>query len=182
MSALRWLPLVALALVGCGSTTDNPSRGAGSVSASCPGTTDQDRLECEALTATNQARAQGTTCVSGPYPAVGPLEMSSALRTAARRHAEDMAKNDYLAHESRGDGRTVADRVTALGYEWDAVGENIAGGSPTAEGAIQQWLGSPDGHCELMMSSDYQDVGLGYAYDANSEYQHYWVMVLGSLR
>jgi uncharacterized protein YkwD len=63
--------------------------------------------------------------------------------------------------------------MESAGYSWASAGENIAGGSATAEDAVAQWMGS-DGHCANIMSPDYVDIGVGYVDDARL-----WTQVFG---
>jgi len=126
------------------------------------------------LALVNQTRAAGTTCTGVAMPPVSALTMSSVLRQVARAHAEDMATNDFFAHKNLS-GQSPADRVTAAGYDWSAVGENIAGGKSTAEETMQQWLTSTEGHCENIMSDKYTEIGVGYAYSETHQYKYLWV-------
>src|SRR5262245_17823641 len=52
-----------------------------------------------------------------------PLKMNPKLMDAARKHAENMAKQDKLEHVL--DEKTPADRVKTAGYKYRACGENI---------------------------------------------------------
>ena len=56
------------------------------------------------------------------------------------------------------------------------VGENIAAGSATPETVVKQWMNSP-GHRANILNSDYEELGVGYAYKSGSEYGHYWVQM-----
>ena len=64
-------------------------------------------------------------------------------------------------------------RIRAEGYAYASAGENIAWGHPTPEAVVGAWLASP-GHCRNIMNADYRVVGIGYAYDPESEFGHYW--------
>jgi uncharacterized protein YkwD len=55
---------------------------------------------------------------------VRPLAVSEPLVIAARVHSDDMAANDYLAHESA-IGDAPADRVRAAGLDYEEVAENL---------------------------------------------------------
>ena len=63
-----------------------------------------------------------------------PLRPSFRLLVAARTHAANMAARDRLAHEL--DGTGVTDRVTAAGYVWARVGENIGWNARTPRDAV----------------------------------------------
>lgn len=178
------LGLLALFGMGCGSDDDGGG-GSAEAGSGCPNDgsgydSDAQKLECEVLTLVNQYRAQGASCGGDAMPAVGALKMNAPLRTAARNHAIDMATHDYFDHDSQ-NGTTAFERMTAAGYEWRAAGENIAAGSGTAAGVMDQWMNSP-GHCRNIMSGDFIDIGIGYRLESGSQYQHYWVQDFGSPR
>lgn len=127
----------------------------------------------EMLSLVNRARATSRKCGATTYPAVPPLALNARLIAAAQGHATDMANANYFDHEGR-DGSSVADRVTAEGYAWRAVGENIAAGQRTTQAVMTAWLASP-GHCRNLMSADYTELGVGDATNADSRYKIYWV-------
>ena len=172
------LVLAAALLGGCSSLDDDAGSGARAGSA-CPDDGSgydlhAQALECQVLELVNHVRASGTTCSGTPRPSVPPLSMNAALRQSARSHARDMAENNYFSHDSQ-DGRSFFDRISAVGYRFSNAGENIAAGSDSAEAAMQQWLDSTAGHCENIMSPKYVDIGVGYAANAQSRFEHYWV-------
>lgn len=114
---------------------------------------------------------------------LSPLTSDSRLHSAARGHASDMACNDFFSHTGS-DGSNVGDRVSAQGYSWTRVGENIyAGsgsyGSPGA--AVQAWMDSP-GHRANILNSDFTQIGVGYVYFADSTYRNYYVTVFATPR
>jgi hypothetical protein len=106
-----------------------------------------------------------------------PLSYDHHLAAAARDHSEDMGLQDYFSHTSL-DGRTPPDRITAAGYSYNAYGENIAGGQPTPEDVIDAWMSS-SGHRANILNSTFCDIGVGYAYQAQSTYRHYWTQNFG---
>jgi hypothetical protein len=106
-----------------------------------------------------------------------PLSSDASLATAARNHSEDMGVQDYFSHTSL-DGRTVADRITAAGYSYSTFGENIAGGFPTPQTAVEAWMSSA-GHRANILSPNFCDIGVGYVYVPNSTYGHYWTQDFG---
>jgi len=141
-------------------------------------TVDPTAFEDQVLVLVNQRRAAGATCGGTPYPAVGPLSMNPNLRIAARGHSLDMASQNYFSHTSL-DGRTFDQRISAAGYggsfPW---GENIAGGQPSPQTAVDEWMLSP-GHCSNIMSGSFHVIGVGYAYTGTSTYRHYWTQDFG---
>ncbi|AQG79433.1 CAP domain-containing protein [Spirosoma montaniterrae] len=134
----------------------------------------------EILTYINQARSKPCQCGTTTYPAVPALSLNTQLNAASDKHALDMATNNYFSHTGR-DGSQPWDRMTREGYVWRAAGENIAAGYTTTRAVVDGWLRSP-GHCRNIMSANFKDLGVGYAYSAGSTYRHYWVTNFGTRR
>ena len=106
-----------------------------------------------------------------------PLAYDYSLAAAARDHSEDMGVQDYFSHTSL-DGRTVGDRILAAGYSYNTYGENIGAGQPTPEIIINSWMSS-SGHRANILNPNFCDIGVGYAYVADSTYRHYWSQDFG---
>ena len=106
-----------------------------------------------------------------------PLNWNNQLHEAARDHSEDMAANNYFSHTSL-DGRTAWDRMEDAGYQWGSAGENIAAGYSTPQAVVNGWMNSA-GHRQNILSPGYCDLGVGYAYDPSSTYDHYWTQDFG---
>ncbi|EYB68751.1 Allergen V5/Tpx-1 related [Deinococcus phoenicis] len=130
----------------------------------------------QVLTLTNQARAQARSCGATSFAATTPLTSSAQLEQAAQGHAADMAAKNYFSHTSQ-DGRTMAQRITATGYSWRTIGENIAAGQPTPESVVAGWLAS-EGHCRNIMNPSFKELGVGYA--QGGAYGSYWVQDFGA--
>jgi uncharacterized protein YkwD len=108
--------------------------------------------------------------------------MQDQLREAARFHSQWMGETDSFNHDSPGgpNGDTWIDRIENAGYTgYTAIGENIAAGSATAQGVIDQWMSS-DPHCANIMDPAFEDIGIGYAYAEGSTYGHYWTQDFGA--
>jgi uncharacterized protein YkwD len=102
--------------------------------------------------------------------------MQSQLTTAARNHGTDMACNHFFSHTGS-DGSTVAMRVAAQGYSASWVGENIfAGWSASPQSAFDWWMGSAP-HRANLLNANYTEIGIGYIYEANSDYKGYFTAV-----
>ncbi|CAE8630945.1 unnamed protein product [Polarella glacialis] len=123
-------------------------------------------------------RKVGFTCPGGQVfaPNAVPLKFDCRLWKAAQLHSQDMADNNYFSHTSQ-DGRSPWDRASAQGISANA--ENIAAGSSTAQGTLDQWKSS-DGHCLNMMNPSYPVFAVGYGYNSGSSYKHYWTQMLSS--
>ena len=128
------------------------------------------------LDLTNAARAQARTCGTTSYAATTALTYNTALEQAAQVHATDMATKNYFSHTSQ-DGRTFDQRITAAGYSWTRIAENIAAGQSTPESVVAGWLTSA-GHCANIMNPALKELGVGYA--QGGSYGHYWVQDFGT--
>jgi uncharacterized protein YkwD len=137
-------------------------------------------FQVELLNRINQARQSGRVCGSQSMPAVRALTWNSQLLQAATGHAADMASNNYFDHTSL-DGRTFSQRITAAGYPWHAVGENIAAGQNSVATVMNSWLAS-EGHCRNIMNASYTEVAVACSASSSSTYRTYWVMDLGASR
>jgi uncharacterized protein YkwD len=142
-------------------------------------------VELEAMNRVNYARQHGFNCATKGYgaAAVPPLTPHLKLRAAARKHAADMQKRGYFAHDTP-DGVTVKDRVTKVGYAWSRASENILGGArlgSSARNAVKWWLESPV-HCRNIMNPSYKHFAAGHVFvpaDA-AGIQRYWVLVFAA--
>jgi uncharacterized protein YkwD len=134
-------------------------------------------FEADALRLINERRAAGATCgAKGVFASAPPLAWQSQLTSTAYAHSRDMADHNYFAHDSQ-DGRTMASRVTAAGYSWSTVGENIAAGYGTVQHVIDGWMAS-DGHCANLMNPRFTEFGMACARNDASTYRTYWTQDL----
>ena len=72
----------------------------------------------------------------------------------------------------------VWDRAEYLGYNYNYIGENLAGGQLTVEDAMAGLLDSP-GHCANIMNPHYTEFGSAIIVNDNSLYVRYWTQVFG---
>lgn len=105
---------------------------------------------------------------------VAPLSMSSKLQAAAQAYAEHLAADGQFSHT---DGSQLGDRITAAGYQWSAVGENLGLGQRSPAQIVAAWMASP-GHRANMLNPDYVDVGVGIA--TRPDGQIIWCLDLGA--
>ncbi|MCD8090608.1 MAG: CAP domain-containing protein [Clostridiales bacterium] len=94
------------------------------------------------------------------------LKISEKLTEAAQEHAEDMYLNNIFSH-TYSNGDTIADRVE--GY--NCLGENIAFGCTSAEGAVSGWMNS-EGHRANILYEGFTEIGVGFK-------EGYWVQMFG---
>ena len=95
------------------------------------------------------------------------LAPSAQLEQAAVLHSQWMLDNDVFSHTGAG-GSTPGSRMTAQGYTWFAVAENIgynsSSGSVTVEGSIAnlyEGLFRSEGHRVNTLNGTYSEVGVG---------------------
>jgi uncharacterized protein YkwD len=145
-----------------------------------PAHSDAGEVAAELLQRINLARARPRRCGDKSFAPAPPLQPNALLSRAAEAHAQDMVSHDYFAHQGS-DGSTPAQRVSATGYRYQLVGENIAAGPETAADAAEGWLASP-AHCENIMDPRFSESGVGYAANASGTPQIYWVQEFGAPR
>jgi uncharacterized protein YkwD len=133
------------------------------------GLRDLRRVQAEMLAAVNAERRKAGAPLLRP---------SARLDQAAQRHAEDMLARRYFAHESP-EGKTVRERARAAGYEWQAIGENIAEGQLSVAEVMDTWMHSP-GHRRNILDRDFRELGAGLTLGkSGGEWQAVWVQTFG---
>ena len=90
---------------------------------------------------------------------LGALAINGKLNTAAQNKANDMAARDYWSHNTP-DGQTPWTFITAAGYDYITVGENLAYGFATSADTVAGWMNSAP-HRANVLNSNYVDVGFG---------------------
>lgn len=109
-----------------------------------------------------------------------PLSLNERLDVAAQLHADDMLARSYFAHRGP-DGKTVRERARLAGYEWSAIGENLAEGQQSVDEVVEAWMRSP-GHRENILDRKYTETGFGLALGRDpkkGEYRVLWVETFG---
>lgn len=139
--------------------------------------TEEQQLMLELV---NQARSGVRQCGLDLFQAGPPLQWSCDLEKAAAAHSLDMKTNNFFSHQGS-DGLQVANRIEAVGYPWQAVGENIAAGYLSAESAVKGWLKS-SGHCKNLMNPVYSEFGSAVEFTQKAEFSSYWTQVFGDPR
>ena len=174
--------LAALSLSACNSQTASlPSVGQSSgqpsgVQTSASASASNAALTAQVLQLVNAARAQGGRCENQTFAPAAALSWNTRLAAAAQAHADDMAAHNYFSHDSL-DGTTFDKRITAAGYLWRSVAENIAAGQPTPQEVMAAWIASP-GHCRNIFNPDLREMGVGFA--QGGTYGEYWGQDFGS--
>ncbi len=156
-----WCLLGLLGGLACaGVPAQQTSRGSQEVD-SCPATPGQVTLNL----VNSERRLHG-------LPALAP---DLLLIAAARAHAEDLARTGRTTHHGS-DGSTPDQRVTAAGYAWTAVGENIAAGQTSPEDVVAEWMKS-EPHLRNLLNRQFTSAGVAMIDAPTSRWGTYWVMV-----
>jgi len=109
---------------------------------------------------------------------IAPLTRNAKLDSAAQRHSNDMACNNFFDHTGS-DGSSPWDRMDQAGYNWMRAAENIAGGYSTPASVVAGWMNS-SGHKANILNADLKDIGIAYAYKSTTTYGHYWTTDFGT--
>jgi uncharacterized protein YkwD len=104
----------------------------------------------ELLNAINQYRAQN---------GLGPVQYNPALDQASQGHSNDMASTGTMSHTGSG-GTDPGQRISASGYQWTHVNENVAAGQDNVNQVLQDWIRSP-GHNKNLLDPNVTEIGLG---------------------
>lgn len=151
------------------SDTPTPSSGGDAGDASCVFTVDTARQD-GVLTAINVYRLQNG------LPA---YKIAQELSLAAQSHAEDMACNQLFYHEGS-DGSTPQMRAEVAGYA-GVLTENVYGSyPPLSPEEVKEWWRWDQGdprHNANLISTQYSEVGIGYAFFDNFGY---YVVLFGA--
>lgn len=99
------------------------------------------------------------------------LVQDEKLAAIAQKKAEDMANNNYFAHQSPTYG-SVGQMLDSFNYTWTGYGENIAQGYTTPKATVDSWMNSTD-HRANIINTKFTNIGAGYATDTNGT--TYWV-------
>ncbi|MFP5286762.1 MAG: CAP domain-containing protein [Thermoanaerobaculia bacterium] len=135
------------------------------------GLRDRDRVREEMLARVNAERRKA---------GLRPLRLNSELDKSAQRHAEDMLARGYFDHESPS-GTTVRERSRAAGYDWSAIGENLAFGQTSVDEVVETWMDSP-GHRKNILGRNFSELGVGLALGKGRDGKHQvlWVQNFGA--
>jgi uncharacterized protein YkwD len=83
------------------------------------------------------------------------LKVNQRLNRSAQSWNQAMINSGNFTH-----GANFAGRISAVGYNWQTAGENIATGFPTPRSVVTAWMASPD-HCRNILDPSFHDVGTG---------------------
>ena len=98
------------------------------------------------------------------------LSYSQRLEAAADAHVQDLWARGFFDHVNP-DGLGPSERALEVGFCHQYVGENIAAGQISAEGAMIAWQNSPP-HNDNLLEPDFAYVGMGHFVAPTG--RHYW--------
>lgn len=105
------------------------------------------------------------------------LTVDTETAAFAQSHAEDMAFNNFLSHN--GSNSSFGERMAQHNIshsDAQIFGEILAIGTP--QNAMEQWR--RDEHWGFLFGSDYNQIGVGYAYNSCSDYGGYFTVDFGN--
>lgn len=103
------------------------------------------------------------------------LEIDSDLMDMASTRAEEIVENYTHTRPDGSDWKTVFGE-----YGWSIPnhrGENIYASPKTAKEAVDGWMNSA-GHKANILQEEISKIGVGYYYNSDTEWKHYWVMIV----
>ncbi|MBV7409174.1 CAP domain-containing protein [Maritimibacter sp. DP1N21-5] len=103
---------------------------------------------------------------------VQPLRWNGQLDQAAQSYAGYLHATGQFSHTAG--NSTVGERVSATGYQWRKVGENLAQGFTDENDVIDAWEGSSE-HKKNQNDPDFEDFALGVSGTGRDAV---WVLVL----
>lgn len=155
----RWARLLAAGLLLAAALVAVRPTGADALTAQ----QQQQLSEAQAVfTALNRERA------ANGRPA---LRWNNLLVNAAHTHTLAMIRTQTLSHQVAGEA-SLGSRVTAAGYRWRALAENVGKASyprytaMAIQNAFYAERYPNDGHRRVMLSATYRDVGISVVFDA----------------
>jgi uncharacterized protein YkwD len=97
---------------------------------------------------------------------LAPLKGHAQLDAAALLHSTNMGVRNFFMHCDPDTLTSPGARMSAAGYAASGWAENIAAGSSTAAGVMEQWMGSA-GHRANILGTSNNELGIGYYFDAS---------------
>jgi uncharacterized protein YkwD len=92
------------------------------------------------------------------------LAENARLNRSAQGWTNTMVSQRAFSH-----GADFASRISAAGFRWSSVGENIATGFTTAAAVVRGWMAST-GHCQNILNPAFRSVGTGVSRRAIAGY------------
>jgi uncharacterized protein YkwD len=129
--------------------------------------------------AVDAGRAAGIISAYRSSQGLGRVTVESRLMDAARSYARVMGQTERVNHRI---GGSLAKRVTAAGYDWGAVAENLAAGQTNLDVVFDGWKASA-GHRQNLLNPLVTEIGIA-AVTAPSGFgsRNYWALILATPR
>ena len=109
---------------------------------------------------------------------LAPLSVNVELTQAADLQSGNMAQLETMSHTLPGTATPdLASRAAAVGYQYSAMGENIAWNYADADAVVAGWMASP-GHRANILNPKFTEIGVSVALSANGE--PYYTQEFGS--
>ncbi|MGY4690661.1 CAP domain-containing protein [Salibacterium sp. K-3] len=118
-------------------------------------------VKAEVIALTNEEREK---------QGLNSLKEDETVAKAAQAKSEDMAENNYFAHQSPTYGSPF-NMLKEYGADFRSAAENIAAGQATPEQAVEGWMNS-EGHRKNILNEDLTHIGIGY-----EENGRYWTQM-----
>jgi uncharacterized protein YkwD len=132
-----------------------------------------------AAIAVDAARAASLVSAYRVEHGLGPVAIDSRLMQAAGRQALAMGERDRMGHRV---GGSLPRRVTAAGYDWGAIAENLGAGYPSLDAALAGWKRSGD-HRANLLNPGVTEIGVAaVATPPGSSKRSYWTLILAGPR
>ena len=128
----------------------------------------KNKSDLSVLAKLNYYGVNGVRALNG----VAALNWNEPLTAVALEHSREMADNDYFSHTSLA-GLTPKERIIAAGISSNSRAENIDAGYTDPFHALKGWYTSEDGHRDNILDPYFTDIGVGFAYGADSTYKYY---------
>ncbi len=85
------------------------------------------------------------------------------LRASGRLdHSAQGWTNTMVEHRAFSHGASFSARISAAGFDWSDVGENIASGFRSPQSVVRAWMRST-GHCQNILNPMFREMGTGVA-------------------
>ena len=101
---------------------------------------------------------------------LNPLVLDEAVCQAADIRAKEIEEQFSHTRPNNTPWHTI---LAEENISYRSSGENIAAGYSTPQEVVNAWMNS-DGHRANILSEKYTKIGIGYYYDKDSTYRHYW--------
>ncbi|MGN1338720.1 MAG: chitobiase/beta-hexosaminidase C-terminal domain-containing protein [Oscillospiraceae bacterium] len=104
---------------------------------------------------------------------LSPLRTNKKLMDTAQLRAQELT--EYYDH-TRPDGSRCFTALSQAGLNYRSAGENIAAGYSSPKAVVDGWMNSA-GHRNNILSTQFTEIGVGYAASSNSSYHGYWAQM-----